>query len=605
MLIVVEYGTKRDFKRSVCNYRDNWNRHHKSPDDDDIGLREAFRRICVKMYRWALDLFQTLPNYQGQRAIICYSFVCLADNIGQLLRTNRPDRSPISAGMRSRALRCAVPAMQELEGERKDFIGATHYLMTVFESVQHQQMVKGVLPHTEVESERYIAERRTILKALREHGDMRTSIKGYPSPVSLREGRTLVLPPELYDALYSPSLMAPPARSESSRKGAQGRGDGSSAQIDPFVTPAPTPGGIAAMKRMDNRVASFAETQEGSATEWESEVEEVVAPITGMRPAGMSDENWDEADLDLGYHPTSEIADKPPEMGDEQIEGARSAPPLDDHPQEGTDVRTETADEAARYPLADEVMTAESQYGDPEAVDKTPDAEADDADDNDYNVVVEETYYERGEEELDYDDDAPVEEDAPAQLDDQELDEDVNADDEEEDDHAIAGSVRPQKGKDAPVWGRLGTPVGDRSTTDTETGETAELMQSVLLGSPQGDPIEEENNPRRSRRSDRESTVLSDSSRRSRGHSSDSSRSSCRSTGSKRHRDPKGKQPKDSDTLNVPESTTPRQSPRQKLIKMTEPTSKSTTSTPTVSSVIQLAEMPAQDLMRARLNDME
>ena len=118
------------------------------------------------MYGWALDLFQTLPNYQGQRAIICYSFVCLADNIGQLLRTNRPDRVPISADMRSRALWCAVPAMQELEGERKDFIGASHYLMTVFESVQCQQTVKGVLPHTEVESERYISEQRTILKAL-------------------------------------------------------------------------------------------------------------------------------------------------------------------------------------------------------------------------------------------------------------------------------------------------------------------------------------------------------------------------------------------------------------------------------------------------------
>ena len=141
---------------------------------------------------------------------------------------------------------------------------------------------------------------------------------------------------------------------------------------------------------------------------------------------------------------------------------------------------------------------------------------------------------------------------------------------------------------------------------DTETGETAELMQSVLLGSPQGDPIEEESNPRRSRRSDKDSTVLSDSSRRSRGHSSDSSRSSCRSTGSKRHCDPKGKPSEHPDTLKVPESTTPRQSPRQKQIKMTEPSSEVTTpTTPTISSVVQFAEMPAQDLMRARLNDME
>ena len=68
---------------------------------------------------------------------------------------------------------------------------------------------------------------------------------------------------------------------------------------------------------------------------------------------------------------------------------------------------------------------------------------------------------------------------------------------------------------------------------------------------------------------------------------------------------PKGKQPKDSETLNVPESTAPRQSPHQKLIKMMEPSSQSTTLTPAVSSVVQLAKMPAQDLMLARLNDME
>ena len=457
MLIVVEYGMRRDFKRSVCNYRDNLNKHHKT-DDDDIGLREAFRCICVKMYRWALEMFQMLPNYLGQRAIICYSFVCLADGIGQLLRTNRPDRSPISAGMRTRALRCAVPTMQELEGEQKDFIGATHYLMTVFESVQRQQMVKGVLPHTEVESERYIAEQRTILKALREHGDMRTSVKGYPSPVSLKEGRTLVLPPELYDALYAPSLMALPARSDSSRKGTHSKGGDSSAQLAPFITPAPTPGGMAAMKRMDNRVTSFAETQEGSATEWESEADDVVVPtktIKGMRPVGMSDENWDwdEEDLDMGYHPTSEVTDEPPEIGDEQIEGAHGAPPLEENRQETTDVHTGITDEATQYPPANEIMATEMQYGNLEAEDQVQGAEVDDMHDNDYDIVVEETYYERGEEELDYDDVAPVNDDAPDQIDDQELDEDDNADDEEEDDHAIAESVRPQKGKDAPVWG--------------------------------------------------------------------------------------------------------------------------------------------------------
>ena len=365
------------------------------------------------------------------------------------------------------------------------------------------------------------------------------------------------------------------------------------------------------MMRMDNRVTSFAETQEGSATEWESEMEEAVAPITGMRPAGISDEDWEEGDLDLGYHPTSEVADVPPVMEDEEIEGAQSALPPDGRLQEDADMRAETTDGITRHPPTDEIIAAESHYGNPEAEDETFAAEDDDTEDNDYNVVVEETYYERGEEELDYDDDAPVEEDMPAQDDGSRPgneDEDVNTNDEGEDDHVATESVRPKKGKDAPVWGRLGTPISDRSTTDTKTGETAKLMESVMIGSPDGYPTNEESKPRRRSRSDRESTVLSDGGRCSRGHSSDSSRSSCQSAGSKCRHDWKEKQhpkPKDSSQLNLPEATTTWQSPRQKQIKMTEPNSQPTTTTPTVSSVVQLAEMPAQDLMHARLNDME
>ena len=98
------------------------------------------------------------------------------------------------------------------------------------------------------------------------------------------------------------------------------------------------------MMRMDNRVTSFAETQEGSTTEWESEPEEAAALITGMRPAGMSDEDWGEEDLDLGYHPTSKVANEPPAMADEEIEGVRSVPHPDDCLQGDTDMRAETTD---------------------------------------------------------------------------------------------------------------------------------------------------------------------------------------------------------------------------------------------------------------------
>ena len=57
-------------------------------------------------------------------------------------------------------------------------------------------------------------------------------------------------------------------------------------------------------------------------------------------------------------------------------------------------MHAQTADEAALYPPADDIMTAESQYGDPEVEDDIPDVEADDEGDNDYNAIVEETYYE-------------------------------------------------------------------------------------------------------------------------------------------------------------------------------------------------------------------
>ena len=366
------------------------------------------------------------------------------------------------------------------------------------------------------------------------------------------------------------------------------------------------------MMRMDSRVTSFAETQEGSATDWESETEGAAAPITGMRPAGISDEDWEEEeDLDMGYHPTSKAADVPPVVEDERIEGARSALPPDNCLQEDAGMCAETTVGTTRHQPADKIIAADSLYGNPEVEHEMDAAEDDDQEDNDHDVVVEETCYERGEEELDYDDDAPVEEEMAVQDDDSDPgdeDKDGNADDEGEDDVAATGSVRPKKGKDAPVWGRLGTPVGDKSTTDTETGETAEMMKSVLIGSPDGNQTAEKNESRRRSRSDRESTVLSDGGRRSRGHSSDSSRSSCPVTGSKRRRDRREKEhpePVDSSQLNAPEATTPQQLPCQKQIKMTEPSSRPTSMTPAVSSVVQLAEMPAQDLMHARLNDME
>ena len=139
-----------------------------------------------------------------------------------------------------------------------------------------------------------------------------------------------------------------------------GRGDGPLTQIAPFVTSAPAPRGTVAMLRMDNRVASFTETQEGSATDWESEMEGAAAPVTGMRPAGKSDEEWEEEDLDMVYHPTSIAADVPPVMENKRIEGTQSALPPDNYSQEDTNRRAETTVGTTRYQSADKILAAES-----------------------------------------------------------------------------------------------------------------------------------------------------------------------------------------------------------------------------------------------------
>ena len=152
------------------------------------------------MYAWALQLYQTLPNFTGHHAILCYSFLCLANKVGQFMRTGRSDRTPTSYAMLSRALQMAKPAMQQLEGDNKSFNGAMHYLPCVFDTVQHQQQVKGCVPHHSMESDHYKKERAEIMQSLQV-----LTTHSYPSPISLdNKLHNLVLPPELYDSLFLP-----------------------------------------------------------------------------------------------------------------------------------------------------------------------------------------------------------------------------------------------------------------------------------------------------------------------------------------------------------------------------------------------------------------
>ena len=171
------------------------------------------------------------------------------------------------------------------------------------------------------------------------------------------------------------------------------------------------------------------------------------------------------------------------------------------------------------------------------------------------DVVIEEEY----EEELDYEDNVPMEEQPT--------------------------NVSGYKAKRPGIWKQMGEPVDGHTSTDTETGETATLMENVLgLQSPEGT---REANRRagssRSHHSDQQHTVLSDDSCKSRGYSSDFSWSLSRSTSSKtskRCQECKAggtSSTRTSHQLDVPEVVTPHQSPQQKQLKMADLEARGTT----------------------------
>ena len=108
---------------------------------------------------------------------------------------------------------------------------------------------------------------------------------------------------------------------------------------------------------------------------------------------------------------------------------------------------------------------------------------------------MEEEYYEqedKAEEDLDYEDDVPVEE--PTQVDE-------------------------YQAKHPGVWRCLGDLVEDHMSTDTETGETASLMQNILGIQGLEGSCEDDTKCPCSCRSERQHTVFSDDGRRSKGYS--------------------------------------------------------------------------------------
>ena len=296
------------------------------------------------------------------------------------------------------------------------------------------------------------------------YADTRKTMRGHPAPISLKTWRPLVLPPELYEALYSPQPV--PTSPPKSFQGADGG----------FVVPATTPGSTAALRRLDNRLTTFAMTHLGSGTEWESEPEitdEHIVTAPKMCPTGMSDEDWDADELDMGYHPTglpneelppyhptTIVADEPPPLDEEQIEGAQGtleAPVIAPGQPSPTAVNNEARQGE------DDAFKAERCYGVPDPADN--------------DVVLEGMYYEGDEEELDYDDDLVEERDVATER----VAEVRDMDRPPEEPHQEADECEDMDAPESvtPMKERLNTP--EKDMTDTETGETASLMKSVLL----------------------------------------------------------------------------------------------------------------------------
>ena len=194
--------------------------------------------------------------------------------------------------MLSRALQMAKPAMQQLEGNDKSYNRALHYLPCVFNTMQHQQQVKGWVLHHSMESECYKKEHGEIMRALQSYAYTQNTMLGYQSPISLDQLHSLVLPPELYDSLYQPQPMMPSVDNPCQEQLLENDNE------DKMI-PAATLGCSAMAVHMRKFAATSMEQE--NETDWDSEYDH---PPPKLQPAGMSDqEEWgDDDQINLGDH---------------------------------------------------------------------------------------------------------------------------------------------------------------------------------------------------------------------------------------------------------------------------------------------------------------
>ena len=102
-----------------------------------MGLWDTFQIVICDLYAFGLMLFETLPSYNGQHAIICYSFLCFTDGIGMIIWSKKPDQGPQSARLQQLAEQFPM-GMKELAGPDGKYKDTIQKLPPLLDAVQWQ-----------------------------------------------------------------------------------------------------------------------------------------------------------------------------------------------------------------------------------------------------------------------------------------------------------------------------------------------------------------------------------------------------------------------------------------------------------------------------------
>ena len=170
-----------------------------------MGLWDAFQIIICNLYNFGLMLFETLLSYNGQWAIICYSFLCFAKGVGILIWFKKPYWSPQSVRLQQLAKHYPT-GMKELAGPDGKYKDTIQKLPLLFDAIQWQQCNVGQVPHSKKDAGRYQSECSKVLWMIKGHHYTSVTQYGHPKLLKLRNPQ-LVLPAELYKAhhIHKPS----------------------------------------------------------------------------------------------------------------------------------------------------------------------------------------------------------------------------------------------------------------------------------------------------------------------------------------------------------------------------------------------------------------